>query len=88
MYQMRMRPAVPAALDERQVGVRIVVNALGGEALDRLGKQPRVIRHGHALRLLACVNHRRLVFDLRPFECRLVPVYIEALAVLPGGLEQ
>ena len=35
VHQVRMRPAVAAALDERQMRVALVVNTLGGETLDR-----------------------------------------------------
>jgi acyl-CoA synthetase (AMP-forming)/AMP-acid ligase II len=46
----------------------VIINAFGGETLDRAGKQTAVIGHGDALRFFADVNHRLLVLYLRPLE--------------------
>src|SRR5439155_8384728 len=40
------------------------------------------------LRLATRMDHRVLIFDLLPLETFLVPRRVEALAVLPGDVEQ
>src|ERR1035438_3605425 len=89
-----MRAAVPAALHERQVVLLAgVVHALGREAADRLGQQVGIVWHLDALRdlrlrLFRGVQYRLLAFDERPFERLLRAVDIDALAVLPGDVEE
>src|ERR1051325_2454790 len=89
-----MRAAVPAALHERQMRVLAgVVNPLGREAANRLRQQMGVVRHLHALRdlrlrLLGRVDHRFLAFAEWPLERLLRAVYVDALAVLAGDIEE
>ena len=66
-----------------------IVNALGCKTLDRLGQQPGIIGNLHLLDLLATdVQHWILAFGQLPFERGLFAVDIEALSVLPCGVEQ
>src|SRR6266511_3900 len=83
-----MRASVPAALDEGEVRMLVVVHPFCGEALDRLRQQFRVVGNLHPLRLLTYVDDRILVFDLSPLEGRLVAVHVEAFDILSRGLEQ
>ena len=75
--QVRMRSAVSAALDEREVRVFIVVYALGGEALNLLGQESRVVRHIHSFRLLAHVQYGLLAFDPCPLERHFIRIHVE-----------
>ena len=94
MHQMGMTPAVSGALREAQMCLlRQVVNALGREPLDRLGQELCVVRHfdfPRYLRLsqLRRVQHVRLMFDQSPLKRPFRPVNVDALAVLPRGVEQ
>src|SRR5436190_5804316 len=75
--QVRVRPAVAAALEERQV-VRVLDRRRLREAADRLRQQARVIRHRDPLRDVRLaqrrcggalrVDHRLLALDLLPLE--------------------
>jgi len=85
-----MRPAVAAALDERQMRVFLgIVDAFGGERPDRLRQQMGVVWHLDFLHLLAApVQHRLVAFHELPLERHLGAIYIEALDILPGRVEQ
>ena len=90
--QMRMAAAVAAALQEAQMrrhrGSPPVNLRIGS------GRRPAIIGHLHALgesrgsgRPLVCM-HRLFVFDLLPLEAASAAGHVEALAILPGGVEQ
>ena len=86
--------AVAAALRERQVLLVVAaINTLRRKALDRLGKELREVGNRHArrnlgLRKASRVNHGLFILDLLPFEAPLVAVRVEALAILPGDVEE
>ena len=92
-----MRAAVPAALEERQV-LGVLDRGRLGEALNRLRQEVREIRDLHALRDLRLgqrrlfrapgMNDRFFVLNLLPFERLVGAVDVEALAILPRGVEQ
>jgi len=92
--EVRVRAAVSAALDEREVRLALdVVHALGREPSDRLGEEPGEIGHGDArgdlgLGLAQGVDDGLLALDLLQLEALLAAVGVEALAVLPGRVEQ
>src|SRR6185437_14037808 len=87
--EVRMRTAMATALDERQVRVFVVVNALGREPTDRFGQQMRVIRHFHLFGFFAAeVQHRFVAFGQLPFERAILAIDIEALDVLTRGVEE
>src|SRR5207248_10483367 len=66
-----MRAAMTAALNERQVLFFFhTINALGREALNRLGQQVCEIGHLDSLRLFAAMQNRLFSFDLLPFKAR------------------
>src|SRR4051794_19363713 len=91
---MRMRAAVASPLREREVLLPLhVVNALGGEPLDRLGEPAGVVGHvappgDLGLGQAAGVDDRLFPLDLLPLEAPGAAVGVEALAVLPRRGEQ
>src|SRR5262249_11760678 len=87
---MRVAAAVARPLQETQV--RRVVDA-AGELADGLGQPAGVVGHLDALDDLRLgkpldVQHRVLALDLLPLEADPAGRYVEALAVLPGRVEQ
>ena len=54
----------------------------------RRAKSGTFTRSGISARAGRGVEHRLLALDLLPLEADLVAVDVEALAVLPGGVEQ
>ena len=88
--QVRMRAAVARPLDEREV-LRVLDRPR--ELADFLGQKMGVVGHRDPLRdlrlrLLRRVHDVLLALDQRPLEALLRPVDVEALAVLPGRVEQ
>ena len=83
-----------AALGEGQMLMLVeVVNALGGEHADRLGKPVREIGHldtvgDLSLRAFGRVQDGVLALDQGPLERLLGAVDVEALTVLPGRIEE
>src|SRR5687767_4701560 len=66
-----------------------IVNAFGGEALDRFGKIPGVIGNLDLLNLLAAdMENRFVAFSKLRFEGGLLAINVEALDVLAGGVEE
>jgi hypothetical protein len=97
MDQMRVRAAVAAPLEEREV-VGVLDLGRFGEPANPFGEKPRVIGDGDPLgdlglgerffRRVLGVDHRFLALDLLPLEAFLAAGRVEALAVLPGNVEQ
>ena len=90
--QVRVRAAVAAALQERQV-LGVLDRRRLREPADRLRQQAGVVGHLHPLRNLRLrqplgVDHRVFALDLLPLEALLAAGDVEALAVLPGRVEQ
>src|SRR5580700_7626900 len=71
----------------------LAVDPPGREPLDRAGEQAGVVGDLHALGYLGLgeaegVDDRFLALDLLPLEALLAAVGVEALAVLPGDVEE
>ncbi len=66
-----------------------IVDALGGEFLDRFRQQMSIIRHRHMLGFFtAQVDDRLFIGHQLPFEAHLGAIAIKQLDVLAGGVEQ
>src|SRR5262249_23716452 len=90
VYQVWVRSTVAGSLKERQVLGILNCPSEGPNGV----RQPMcIIRHLHTLgnfrlRQALCVDHRFLVFHLLPLEALLAAEHVEALAVLPCGIEE
>ena len=90
--QVRVRAAVAAALEERQM-LRVLDRRRLREAADRLRQETGVVGDFHPLGHLRLrqplgVDHWVFALDLLPLEALLAARSVEALAVLPGRVEQ
>ena len=89
-----MRSAVARPLGEAQVRLlRQIIDPFGRESPDRLRQPLRVVRRldllrNLRLRQLRRVQDVRLVLGQRPFERFLRAVNVDALPILPRGVEQ
>src|SRR5262245_59965592 len=92
-----MRSSVASALEERQV-LSVLNRGRLGKPADRFGQQLCVVRHLDAVWNLRIgqrrggralgVDDRLFVLDLLPLERLLRPVGVEALSILPRGVEE
>src|SRR6185369_12085044 len=90
--QVWVRAAMAAALHERQV-LGVLDRRRLGELADRLRQELCKVRHLDPLRylgfrLLDRVYDRVFLLYLLPFEALLAAGHVEALAILPGDVEQ
>src|ERR1043166_3538890 len=87
---MRMRTAMPASLNKRQMLVLVrVVNPLRGITLDGLRQQSRVIGDLHSLHFLsAYVKGWFISFDQFPLKRSFLAIDIEAFRVLTSCIEE
>src|SRR5437868_244932 len=85
-----MRPAVSGALNKGEMSL---VGHMTGKGPDRFGQTMGVVRDLDPLGNLrlgqsAGVKSWLFFLDLLPFEALVAAVGVEALAILPGGVEQ
>src|SRR5215207_4187506 len=85
-----MGAAMPAALNEGEMLVFTgIIDASGGVRPNTFGQEVRVVRNLHLLDFFAAdVEHRVVAFGELPLEGSLVAIDVEALGVLPGGVEE
>jgi len=86
---MRMRAAVPAALNKGRVLMFIIIDALPRERSDFLWQQVSKVGNLYSLDVLvAGIDDRAFAGGLLPFERQFRAVHVETFPVLPDSIKQ